>query len=317
MCWRENEEIGYSWALAGLGFALLCVAGRAQTVEDGIMLSRGTICAGELYTHDSWGHYWEGQLERTNGNLGTVTTQAVTSSVNYGITSRLNVIGMVPFVWAKASRGVLREQTGFQDLTLAAKVTVLRVPVRQFGVVRVNGVVSTGLPMTGYTPDLQPLSIGYHSRTVSGRGTLTYEGRRGFYLDGSAAYMWRGNVTLARSSYFTNDQLYLSNQVAMPNQFQYTLGAGYHRRDLTVEGTMWEQQTRGGGDIRRQDLPFVSNRMNYLKAGGTVRYPLPRTKSLQYWATYAYTVDGRNVGQAQTWTTGLMYQVHFERRGTR
>ena len=49
----------------------------AQTIDDGLMMPRRQLCTGFLYTHDSWDRYWEGSLERGNGNIGTLTTQSV------------------------------------------------------------------------------------------------------------------------------------------------------------------------------------------------------------------------------------------------
>ena len=95
-------------------------------MEDGIMLSRGTLCAGGLYGHDQWTSYWEGQLQRVNGNVGTVTTQSVSAMANYGITDRINVLGSVPFVWTNPSQGVLHGQSGFQNLSLAVKADAVR-----------------------------------------------------------------------------------------------------------------------------------------------------------------------------------------------
>jgi hypothetical protein len=278
------------------------------------MLARGTLCAGALYTHDHWDSYWEGSLQRVNGNIGTITTQTVSAMANYGITDRINVLGSVPFVWTNASQGVLHGQSGFQDLSLAVKVNALRLPVKQFGALRAIALVSTSLPMTNYTPDFLPLSIGLHSKTLTGRGTLNFLGHRGLYLNAAAAYTFRGNVTLDRPYYYTNGQMYLSNEVAMPNVFDYSTSVGYYRRDLKIVGNFNQQQTRGGGDIRRQDMPFVSNRMNYSSAGFEVQYPIPHLHKLQYWVAYRNVFDGRNVGQANTITTGLMYTLHRERR---
>ncbi|MEQ1907782.1 MAG: hypothetical protein ABMA15_03120 [Vicinamibacterales bacterium] len=50
----------------------------AQTIDDGIMLTARSLQVGGIYTHDHWDEYWEGALERVNGNLGTVTTPATT-----------------------------------------------------------------------------------------------------------------------------------------------------------------------------------------------------------------------------------------------
>lgn len=297
-------------------FGLRGSALHAQTIDDGIMLADKTLCAGALYTHDSWQQYWEGSLERVNGNIGTITTQSITMAANYGITSWFDAIVNVPYVWTDASQGVLHGQAGFQDLTLAAKFKAISVPVRQHGALRVMAVLSGTLPMTNYTPDLQPLSLGTHSKTLSGRTTLNYLGHRGLYINGTAAYTFRGNVTLDRSSYFTNNQLYFSNEVAMPNQFNFGASVGYRKNNLQIVGDYSQQQTRGGGDIRPQDMPFVSNRTNFSKAGATLKIPIPKLKNLEYWFLYSNTFQGRNVGRANTITTGLMYTFSFEKRAT-
>ena len=73
---------------------------------------------------------------------------------------------------------------------------------------------------------------------------------------------------------------------------------------------MSQQRTLGGGDIRRQDMPFVSNRMNFSRVGAMGMYPIPKLTHLQLQFAYAYTLDGRNVGQASTITGGLLYRFH-------
>ena len=313
----KNRRKPHRKILSSICFALLvllCPSLHAQTIDDGIMLADKTLCAGALYTHDSWDHYWEGSLERINGNIGTITTQTLTMAANYGVTSWFDAIVNVPYVWTNASEGVLHGQAGFQDLTLAAKLKAISIPVGHHGALRAMAVLSGTLPMTNYTPDLQPLSLGANSKTLSGRTTLNYLGRRGLYINGTAAYTFRGNVTLDRPSYFTNNQLYLSNEVAMPNQFNFATSIGYRKNNLSILGDYSQQQTRGGGDIRPQDTPFVSNRTNFSKAGATLKLPIPKLKNMQYWLIYSNTFQGRNVGQSNTITTGLMYTLPFEKR---
>ena len=285
----------------------------AQTLDDGIMISKLKLCTGVFYSYDYWNHYWEGSLNRTNGNIGTITTRTVEYIGNYGVTDHLDVLYTVPYVYTSASEGVLHRQAGFQDLSLGLKLKAVSVPVRSAGAVRAFAVLSGTLPMTNYTPDDQPLSIGTHSKTLSGRATLNYLGRNGLYLNGGAAYTFRNNVTLDRSTYFTNNQFYFSNQVAMPNQFDYTASAGYRKNDTTLTANYSEQQTRGGGDIRPQDIGFVSNRVNYKKIGATLTYPLPRVRAMQFWMIYNNTFEGRNVGQANTFTTGFLYTFDFNK----
>jgi hypothetical protein len=299
-------------ALCVLVLVLACPAlVHAQTIDDGLMMPKRSLCTGFIYSHEGWEKYWEGTLKRSNGNIGTLTAQSVTWMGSYGVTDRLNVIAMLPYVWTSASQGVLSPMHGVQDLTLAAKFNLLETEFTKHGFLRTIVVASAGAPLGDYTPDFQPLSIGMASRRASGRVTLLFQAKQGWFVRGSGAYTRRGNVTLDRSSYFTNDRLYLSNEVAMPDVIDYTVSAGYANRGLQIPVSFSQQSTRGGGDIRRQDMPFVSNRMNFSKLDALVLYTLPKAKNLTLKVAGTYTVDGRNVGQATTLTAGVLYTFHF------
>jgi hypothetical protein len=284
---------------------------RAQTIEDGVLMPRGDFCTGFLYQNDRWDEYWEGSLKRDNGNIGTLTTRSVAWMGNYGVTDRLNVIAMLPYVWTRASQGVLSGMDGFQDLTVAAKYNLLTTPFTSAGSFKAIVVASAGTPASDYTPDFLPLSIGLASRRASGRLTLHFRANRGWFLSGSSAYTWRGNVSLDRPAYFTNGELFHSNEVAMPDVFDYTVTAGYLRTRLHVPVSFSQQYTRGGGDIRRQDMPFVSNRMNFSKVDVSAMYWPSKPKDLGLKLSATHTIDGRNVGQSTTLTAGVLYTFHF------
>jgi hypothetical protein len=289
---------------------------RAQTVDDGIMIDGKSLLTGYLFTHDAWDEYWEGPLKRVNGNIGTLTTQTSVWYVNYGVTNRLNVIATLPYVRTHASQGTLRNMQGLQDVGLAAKYRLFSVssPV---GMIRTFAVGSTGLPMTDYTPDFYPLSIGSNSRRVSGRLTVNVQAKPGWFVNASSAYTWRANVTLDRPYYFTDGRLFLTSDVDMPNVFDYGIGGGYLNRRLMASATFSQQRTLGGGDIRRQDMPFVSNRMNFDRIGGMVMWSVPKLRQVSIQGAYSYTLRGRNVGQASTITGGVMYSLPFHGRPTR
>jgi Putative MetA-pathway of phenol degradation len=290
---------------------LSCASLHAQTIDDGIMMSKKTLCTGFLYGHDRWTDYWEGDLKRQNGNIGTITTENVTWTGTYGITDRLNVIAMVPYVWTNASQGVLHGMSGFQDLAAAVKYNALETAFTSHGTLRAIFVASVGMPMSDYIADFQPLAIGVHAKDFSGRFTLNFQTKQGWFLNASGAYTWRGKVTLDRPGYFTDNQLFLTDQVAMPDMFDYRVSAGYLKGSLQAPISFSQHVTLGGGDIRRQDAPFISNRMNFSKVDALVMYSLPKVKSLAIRAMGTYTVDGRNVGQATTVTAGFLYTFHF------
>ena len=285
----------------------------AQSIDDGIMIHRRTLFTGNTWTYGSWDHYWEGHLYRANGNLGTVTTQSDNWYADYGITDRLDFIASVPYVWTHASQGVLHDMTGYQDITLAAKWAYLERPFTNKGTMRGILAVSGTIPMTNYEPAFQPLSIGNQSKTITARTTLFWLSHKGWNGTASAAYTWRTDVTLDQPYYYTNNQFYATNDVVMPQAFNYNLSAGYINRGRMAFFTWAQQRTEGGGDIRRQDAPFISNMVNYSKIGVNTMYPLPirylRDLGVQF--NYGYIVDGRNVGRSMTFTTGLLYTVHF------
>jgi len=199
---------------------------------------------------------------------------------------------------------------GVQDLSLAIKYNFFS---KDFGdntfKTFVVGTFST--PLTDYTPDFLPLSIGLASTTVAGRLNANYRFLKRWFVNGSAGYTWRSNVTLDRPSYYTEGQLFLTDEVDMPNVFDYFISAGYLYKGLQVELNLIQQNTLGGDDIRRQDMPFVSNKMNYVKGGVLVMYYLPKPKGMAVRGSAMYTLAGRNVGQSTTFMGGLLYTLKF------
>jgi hypothetical protein len=291
--------------------ALWAGPARTQTIEDGIMLAKGTLFAGQIYSHDNWTEYWEGALKRTNGNIGTLTTESNQWFGNYGLSSRLNVMAGVPYVWTQASQGVLHGMHGVQDLTLAAKYGFWEMPRSPLGSITAIGVVSAGLPLTDYTPDFQPLSIGSAARRVAARGTFNVQTAPGWFINATTAYTWRAHVTLDRPYYFTMGQLFFTDEVSMPDIADLGVSSGYNKHGLMAQGLLTVQRTKGGGDIRRQDMPFVSNRMNFSRAGALVMYEIPKLGGLTGMFSFAHTLEGRNVGLSTTVSTGLMYRIRL------
>jgi len=283
---------------------------RAQTITDGLTMPAKTFCTGFMFQHDQWKNYWEGTLKRDNQNIGTLTTQTLMYYGVYGISKKLNIMASVPYVWTKASMGTLRPMEGVQDLTLSAKYRLMEVKAGpgKFATF-VAGAFST--PLTDYSPDFMPLSIGMASTTLSGRVTTNYAMNNGLYINASGAYTSRSNVDLDRPAYYTDGHYYSTNEVKMPNVFDFIVDVGYHKGALQTEVFYTQMNTLGGGDIRRQDMPFVSNKMNASKVGALVMYYLPFPKNLAVRLSGNYTVAGRNVGQTTSLLGGLLYTFYF------
>lgn len=298
-----------------LRYLLLCIlplSSMAQTISDGLMMSKSKLCTGLMYTHDQWKDYWEGSLKRDNENIGKLTTQSLMWVGAFGLTDKVNIIAMLPYVKTEASLGTLHQMEGIQDLTAAVKYNFFR---RNFAKSSLStfATLAVSTPLGNYTPDFYPLSLGTATTNVSYRGTANYKFLDMFFINASGAYTWRSNTKLDRPSYFTKDQLFLTNEVEMPNVFDYTVSLGYLRNGLQAEVNYMQQNTLGGSDIRRQDMPFVSNRMNFSKVGALVMYYLPKPKGLAARVGYSYTVRGRNVGQTTSLMGGLLYTINFSK----
>lgn len=261
-----------------------------------------------MYAHESWDHYWEGTLERTNGNIGTLTTRTLNWVAGYGLTDRIGLMATLPYIWTHASQGVLRDMSGLQDLTLGAKVRLFTTGETNHGALSAFVVGAGAIPMSHYTPDFLPLSIGTSGRRASARATVNYQSSV-LFATLSSAYTFCANVRLNRSSYYTNGQLYNTNEVAMPNVVLNSLRAGLASGHWSLPVTLTQQHTLGGSDIRRQDMPFVSNRMDFVKLDAGAMYELPKNLSVR--VEGGHVLSGRNVGQSTTFTSGLVYALHL------
>jgi hypothetical protein len=200
--------------------------------------------------------------------------------------------------------------SGFQDLAVAVKYRLLEGRIAP-GTLRLFAVASSGTPMTNYTPDFYPLSIGSGSLRATARGTVSLERSNGWFVNGSTGYTVRADVTLDRPYYFTNNVLTFSDTVDLPNVLDYTAGLGYGRSGVMAAIGVNQQWTLGGGDIRRQDMPFVSNRMNFARINAMVMAPIPKVDSVSLSFAYGYVVKGRNVGQSKSFSGGVVYRLPF------
>jgi hypothetical protein len=293
--------------LAALGVS--SASASAQTLDDGLLIPKKTLTTGVMYAHDSWNEYWEGSLKRTNGNIGTLTTQSVAWVGGYGVTDRLSLMATLPYVWTHASQGVLHDLSGFQDLTFAAKYRLLTTGPASRGTFSAFLVGAAAAPIGDYTPDFYPLSIGTGGGRASARLTMSYESTSAWFVNASSGYTFCSNIRLNRNSYFTDGQLYLTNEVKMPNVLENSFNAGVTLGNWRLPLSLTQRRTLGGGDIRRQDMPFVSNRMDFVRLDGGVMYRLPKSLSVGFGA--GHVLNGRNVGQSTTFTSGLSYALHL------
>lgn len=288
-----------------------CITAKAQTDIDGLMMQKNFLCIGPTYTHTSWKNYWEGTFKRDNLNLGTVSTNAAMIMGNYGITDKLNVLFGLPYVKTKASAGQLAGQKGLQDVSLFVKWVAKE---KHIGKGSLKGIVIGGVstPVSNYTADLLPLSIGLKSKTAMIRLMADYE-IGDWFATISGTYNYRNNVELDRNSYYTTEMHY-TNEVKMPDAAYFNFRAGYRSSTWIIEAIADNWTTLGGFDITKNNMPFISNKMNATKVGLHVKYDTDFVDGLSFVADANTTVAGRNVGQSSSFGGGIFYILDFTKK---
>jgi len=291
---------------AGLLF-LSPLPARAQTPNDGLMMGKRLICNVLTYSNSSWTNYWEGTLKRDNPNIGTFTSQNVMFMSAYGITNKLNVIVGLPYVWTNSTGGHMARQRGVQDFSLFLKGRVYRL---ETGKTRLSAFVVGGVstPVSNYIPDLLPYSIGIQSKTASARAILNAN-VKGFYLTGAAGYTGRSTITIDRDAYQAFGRVIESNRVAVPNVVDVSGRLGFVNKHFQVEGFVESMTSQSGDDIRRQDMPFPTNKMDMTSAGALAKVHFFSRSGAFFTVLgqYSQVLSGRNVGQATAYTLGVQH----------
>jgi hypothetical protein len=299
-----KKNMIFKWTNTIVTLVFLSTFANAQTADDAIMMGKKQWCNGFTYMYSGWDKYWEGNFKRDNKNMGTVTTQSLMVMSNYGISDKLNAIVSVPYIWTHASAGTLHSLEGFQDIELNLKYEFYTKKLGK-GILSLIAVGGFSTPLQKYENDFLPMSIGLGSTNLSGRLTVDYQNGI-FFATASSAYVWRSDVTIDRTSYYT-DQIYYTNKVYMPNQLHSNLNVGIRKKNLIAEAVVMNMYTFGGYDIRKNDMPFASNQMNMTSLGAHGKYFLPFFPNLAVIGGADFVVAGRNVGQSQTYTGGLYY----------
>jgi hypothetical protein len=284
-----------------LGLAqLLGQVGMAQMPHDGIYMNKKLACGALIYGNASWTNYWENQLFRDNPNIGRLSTESVTAMLAYGITKKLNVIAVVPYVRTNASQGNLMGQKGLQDASLWFKAKGYSIHG-----LTLHGVVGLSVPISNYVPDFMPMSIGIGSKSLITRGMISYDLRKYLYVNSSIAYQMRSNVRADRDGYLSGSRFYNTSDVAVPDAFDAALRLGYLKKDNQLEVFAEHFSCVGGDHIRRNDMPFMTNDMTMTSVGVYGKY---QPKQIGINARAAYVLAGQNVGQTLSLSVGVLYQ---------
>ncbi len=281
------------------------VSVHAQTDMDAIMMGQHNLCVGPTFSHSSWNKYWEGTLKRDNDNIGTISTNTYSIMGVYGITDRLNILFGAPYISTKASAGTLHNSRGIQDLSLWLKWMPFEKRTGKNSLFSVYGLAGFSTPLSNYQADYLPLTLGLHSTTASARLMFDYQ-HRGFFVTVSGTYQYRNNIRIDRTSYYTTE-MHITNEVEMPDMASFNIRTGFRSFRVIAEAFYQQNNTLGGFDIRRNDMPFPSNRMNASIAGVHIKYVPKKLPALSLEAGSSYVIHGRNVGQTTEYNASVFY----------
>jgi len=103
----------------------------------------------------------------------------------------------------------------------------------------------------------------------------------------------------------------------MPNVNNLLFSTGYRSLKLNIEGIVSQTTTLGGFDIRKNGMPFPSNRMNFTTAGGLVKYSFEGVTGLELTAGGNYVLKGRNVGQSTDFFGAVQYVFDFNKKNAK
>lgn len=294
-----------------LGIIFTNLQAIAQTELDGIFLNKKLLCVGAVYSRMQWQQYWEGNFKRENLNLGKVSANSIAVNANYGLTNSINLLANAQYVATKASAGQLAGLQGLQDLAMHTKWSFYKTTIKA-GTLNCIAIAGFSLPLSNYTPDLMPLSIGLKSKTATARVMVDYQKNKWFAtLSGSYAY--RGNVTLDRNTYYTSTLRY-TNKVEMPNVTTLNIRAGYRSSSWVIEAFANQMNSLSGFDITKNNMPFVSNKMNATTTGLHFKYIPASLNGLEVVADGITTIYGRNVGQNTGISAGIFYLMNVAKK---
>jgi hypothetical protein len=288
----------------------------AQTPVDAIMMPSGVLCVDASYDYSQFNKYWEGTLQRENGNMGILRRHTISPMIDLGVLKWLNVMAAAHYVITNPTAGQLEGAKGFSDFNFWIKTLPLH---KQLGPGTFDILLTAGfaVPLTKYVADY-PYSIGMGCPEGSLKAILQYELKQGFYIRSHVGYMLRGQTKLQRTYYYTSQGHY-TNQVSIPDAIDYSGVVGYFSKDRQYKGEIFVDgiHTIGGFDIRRQDMMFPSNKVYFTRVGGRFDYYPTVTKGLSVHVMGGYVVAGRNTGQAGFIGGGVAFAFKVWNRRTK
>jgi hypothetical protein len=292
--------------IATLGIALISVSNAmAQTATDGFSMKKGEICLVAGYGQSTWDEYWEGKLLRDNPNIGTFNAKMIMPMLGYGLSDRLNLFASLPNISTSSTAGTMTGMKGWQDFALDAKYKLIKKPGKA-GTFYTFVTAGFSFPASNYVPDHLPFSIGLGAKTASARVIAHYEHKSHLFATIQTGYVLRSNITTDRQSYYNDGQVN-SNEMPVPDVWDGAARIGFNNKRVRIDAHFNWMRSTSGSDIRWNDMPYPFNRMNANWVGVQGLLWIPGVKGLAVHGSADQVIEGRNVGKAFMWSTGVQY----------
>ncbi len=268
----------------------------AQGILSGFMQGSGNAAVSVAYSTESFDEYWNGETLVNNPQLGTIQTVSTNLYVSMGVTSWADIVVNIPWVSASSSAGLWETISGLQNYSVYARVRPLQIEINNTTKLDVMAGVGVNGALSNY-PNDSPVTIGHGNRSFDGKFILQ---ARNTDLDLFA---------MAAGGYVANAAVQIDRgfDVVVPDRIETTFRVGW-TGPVYVDAWVHNMISQSGTDLGA-GVPFPTNKIDFLKVGGTVAYQLPMLKELSVYGGVASVVAGRNIGKSFGLRVGLTYNL--------
>ncbi|OCK44213.1 hypothetical protein BA195_05895 [Tenacibaculum soleae] len=279
----------------------------AQGLLDGFTSKKGDLSLTTSFSTSKYDSFYVANVKKDEVPVhGEINQNIISLYAKYGITDRLSVVINVPFISSDNTTGAVDPVNGknsiseLQDISIALKLNAHKINFEKANLNIITGF--TAVIPTGYEPN-GILSLGSGAFGFDVTAGLHLNTDSGFFSTLFASYNLRGDA---------NNNLTPGKDFGVPNAFVTTGKIGYASSFIYVEAWADIFNSEEGVDIGSSDFAgnFPETNVDYKRVGITVyKNIIPK---LGVSLGFGKVIDGRNIGEATTFSAGLTYNVSLK-----
>lgn len=270
--------------------AMLASSSAAAQGETGFLRGKGKADVVLSYTIDTYDKFWFGDDRLSMPGVGEVNRETYTLYTAYGLNDRTDLILKGSYVRSESDGAAnFPTESDFQDLTLAAKYRFWERTFQNGSELSVAALPGIKLPMTDYQNN---------AVTALGDGQIDLQ----FRVVGQ--YRLSNGVFAALETGY--DRRNGSPKDEIP--INLTVGGTIANR-LTLSAFLTDIDSLGGTDLGPPGTNyFPANEEDLTRTGLSAYYRINDSFGLA--GSWRTTLDGRNTGDVEGFSIGLVYRVH-------